>query len=90
MKIELCSGSKCVFYGVTHLYESLLDLKEDLKEMDHVDPKFTLDIEFIPCVGICKIDSEASPVAYVDGELIEAATGPILMNRVLEAALLKE
>lgn len=88
MKIDICSGSKCIYYGASHLYESLEDLQESLLSMEGIDPEFTLEINFVPCSGDCKDDEKAAPVAWVNGEKISGATGPQLMTCVLNDAML--
>lgn len=88
MKIDICSGSKCIYYGASHLFESLEDLQESLQNMEGVDPEFTLEINFVPCPGECKESEKAAPLAWVDGQKIPGATGPQLMTCVLKDAML--
>ncbi len=90
MKIKICSGSKCAFYGASHILENLEELKESLAEMDNVRKDFKLDIELIPCVGDCKENEKTAPLVFVDDERIPLATGPQVMERVIRAAVIKK
>lgn len=87
MKIAICTGSKCTFYGSSHIIESLEDLQESMQTMEGIRDDFALEIELLPCEGHCKGDEKVAPLVYVDGEAVPMATGPMIMERVLNEAM---
>lgn len=87
MKIKICTGSKCMFYGATHILESLEDLKESMTTMDGVREDFELEIELIGCPGDCKGTEKVAPLVFIDDERMALATGPKVMERVLDKAM---
>lgn len=89
MKIKICSGSKCAFYGASHILESLEELQESMKDMEGIREDFSLDIELIKCPGDCKGDEKIAPLVYIDDERLPLATSPQVMEKVLNEAMRK-
>lgn len=84
MKVQICSGARCMYYGASNLYDQITELKESLTEMPGVRPDASFDIELIPCDDSCKGDKKnISPIAIVNGERMECATSTRLMERIL-------
>lgn len=86
MKVRICTGSKCIFYGASHILENLEELKDSMHEMEGVPEDFDFEIELIPCPGGCKGDDKVAPLVYIDGEAMYAATGPKVMAALLDKA----
>ncbi len=85
MKVRICGGTKCMFYGASNIYECVSDLQESLAEYPGIPEDAVLEVELVPCDGSCKgKDSRISPVVYVDDDRIERATGPIIMEKILD------
>ncbi len=87
MKIEICTGSKCSFYGASFILERLEDFMEERAYMPEVRKDFILDVKVRACQGDCKDEDDIAPLVYVDGERIIKATGPVIMERVMKEAL---
>lgn len=84
MKVSVCTGSKCSFYGSDHIIFCLEDLKEYLHNLDGIPEEAELEIELLPCQGFCKKGNHGvAPVVYVDGELVERAQSQQIMEMVL-------
>lgn len=90
MKIKICGGSKCAFYGASHILESLEELQEDMKKMEGIREDFALEIELVRCPGDCKSDEKVAPLVFIDDERLPLATSPQVMERVLDAAMRKD
>lgn len=84
MKVQICTGAKCMFYGADNIIDRVLDLNENLSDYPGVPADARLDIEITPCNDHCKGKGRhVSPVVYVDGEIIEKASSSALMERIL-------
>lgn len=87
MKVSICTGSKCGFYGASHIIDCMLDMKECLHDLPGVRPDAELEIELVPCQGFCQGGNHGvAPVVYVDGQMIERAEGPQIMEIVMNYA----
>ncbi len=89
MKVGICTGSKCSFYGASFLIERLEELQEDIHSMENIRDDFQLEIEILPCVGECKGVEDVSPIVFIDGEIIRNASTPVVMERIMNEAMLK-
>lgn len=86
MKVQICTGSKCTFYGASNIIERLTELRENLHLYPGIPEDAILDVEMIPCTKCCKQgNSEAAPVVLVDGKKIERAKSQQLMEMILDA-----
>lgn len=84
MKVQICTGTKCMFYGADNIIDRVVDLSENLSEYPGIPEDAQLDIEIIPCNDHCKGKGRhVSPLVYVDGEAIEKASSSALMERIL-------
>lgn len=87
MKVSVCTGSKCTFYGASHIIDCLLDMQGYLHELDNVREDAVLEVEVLPCQGFCKEGNHGvAPVVYVDGEMIERAESQQIMEMVMNYA----
>ena len=85
MKVQVCTGSKCSFYGAQHILNSLFDLQENLHMYPGIREDAVLDIEMLPCRNLCKKGNHGvAPVVYIDGEMIERAQAQQIMERVID------
>lgn len=87
MKIIICSGSSCTMMGSDNILDQLEEIRDNLNEyIDEIDQDFSLDIEIVHCLGLCKKEKKSSPVAILDGEIIQKATPQVLMEKILDEA----
>lgn len=85
MKVQICIGTKCSFYGATNILDSVEDLKETLHELPNIREDADIEIELVPCYGECKGEnSKIAPVVVVDGEKIERASSPVVMEKIMK------
>ncbi len=89
MKVGVCTGSRCSFYGASFMIERLEELQEEIMRMNNIKDDFTLEIEILPCVGECKGQEEVSPIVYIDGEMIRKASTPQVMERIMNEAMVR-
>lgn len=75
VKVTVCSGTACYVMGGSEL---LL-----LEEHIPVRWKDRVEIEGAPCLGLCKdrVVGKA-PYAMIDGEVVQAATVPTLLEKI--------
>ncbi|MCI6157307.1 MAG: NAD(P)H-dependent oxidoreductase subunit E [Peptoniphilaceae bacterium] len=84
MKVRICGGTKCMFYGASNILDRVTDLKESLSDYPGIPEEAVLDVEIIPCDGSCKgKDAKISPVVYIDDQRLECATSPQVMELIL-------
>ncbi len=85
MKVSICTGSKCSYYGANHIIDCMMGLKEELHDFYGVPEGKELEVELLPCQNYCKSGNHGvAPVVYLDGELIERAEANELMDLILE------
>ena len=80
-KVTICTGTACFVMGGSELLLLEEQLPDDLKEVT--------EVEGSPCSGICnrsEYGADHAPFAQVDGEVIEQANIPKIINclRALE------
>ena len=84
MKVQICTGSKCTFYGANNIIERLSELSENLHLYPGLPEDAVLELEVIPCDESCKKgNSKVAPIVFVDGEKIERAKSSQIMEMVL-------
>lgn len=84
MKVQVCIGTKCSFYGATNILDSLEDLQASLHEFPGVKEDAELELELIPCAGGCKgKDGKIAPLVFVEDERIERASSPVVMEKIM-------
>ncbi len=85
MKVQICAGTQCMFYGADEIMERISELKQSLSDYPSVPEGAVLDVELIRCDRTCKNGAQyISPVVYVDGERLEHASSPQVMEKILD------
>ena len=83
MKVKICTGTRCIFYGADNIMDNVIDLKESLSEYP-IREGADFDIELCSCDGTCKTsEKRIAPVVTIDDEKILKATSPQVMERIL-------
>lgn len=82
MKVQICTGARCTYYGANSIIDLLYGFKEDLSTYEDIPRDAELDIELIPCSNYCKHKDRVVPIVYIDGELIKNAKSHEIMERV--------
>lgn len=82
MKVQICTGSNCVFYGANGIIERLMELQEDLHTYPGIPETAELELEMIPCQHFCKT-SNAAPVVFIEGQKVENAHSSQVMELIL-------
>lgn len=89
VKVQICTGAKCTYYGANSILDTMYGLQEDLHTYDQIPEDAEIEIELLQCQDICKEEGyRPHPVVYVDGELIEDAKSSKVMAKVFN--ILKE
>lgn len=83
MKVSICNGSKCVFYGASHIMDCLFQMQEELHTLYEIPEGQELEIDLIPCNGDCKRNHGITPVVYIEDEKIERAKATEVMEKIL-------
>ena len=84
MKVQICTGSKCTFFGASSIIDSVYDLHENIHEYPGIPEDAEFDIEIIPCQQYCIGDYKNAPVVYIDGELIKQAKSQEVMAQIID------
>lgn len=85
MKVQICTGTRCVFYGADNILDNVTDLKESLSEYPSLPEGADFEIELCGCDGTCKTsEKRIAPVVTIDGEKMLKATSPQVMERILD------
>lgn len=84
MKVKVCTGTKCMFYGADNIIDRLIDLQDNLTDYPGIPADAELKVELIPCDGSCKgKDTKIAPLVYVAEERMERASSPEVMEKIL-------
>ncbi len=79
IKVTICSGTACFVMGSS----DILLLEEKLPE--HL--KNIVEIDGATCLGYCKdLSNGKAPFVVINGEIISAATLPMVLNKIEEIA----
>lgn len=92
MKVKVCTGAKCTFYGASNILDGLMDMQENLHKFPHIPEDVELIVEAIPCLNYCKRDEDRlkPPVVLVNGEVVAKAKSNQIMEIVLQNLQVKE
>lgn len=84
MKIKICMGSKCMLFGAMNILEQLESLQELREESPNLFTEEELEVEKIPCTGLCKqTEDKISPVVFIEDEVLYRATSQEVMESVM-------
>lgn len=81
IKVEICSGSKCMMAGASAMYDVVESLVDDLKEQGY---EAEIDLGFSKCMQFCRQDSNLTPVVKINDEVITKATTQGVMEKIME------
>ena len=85
MRVKICTGTRCMFYGADNIMDNLMDLKENLAEYPSIPEGADFEIELCSCDGTCKgSDKRVAPVVTIDNEVMQKATSPQVMEKILD------
>lgn len=85
MKVEICMGARCTFYGASAILDSLHNLKETLPDFSEIPENADFELVLVPCQNLCRDDrNSAAPIVWVDGEKIERAKSQEVMEVVMQ------
>lgn len=88
MKVQICTGSKCTFYGASNIIERVTELQQQLHLYSGIAKDATLDVELLPCQKFCKREnSQNSPVVIVDGKVVTDAKAEIITEMILNSLM---
>lgn len=84
MKVRICTGSKCTFYGASGIMDGLLQLQEDLALIPGIPEDSEFEVEALPCQGFCKDGNhKIAPLVYIDDERFDRASTQQIMETVI-------
>jgi len=84
MKVKICTGSKCTFYGASGIMDGLLQLQDDLPSIPGMPENAAFEVEAIPCRGFCRDGNhKIAPVVYIDDERFDRASTQQIMEAVI-------
>ncbi|MCI5839780.1 MAG: NAD(P)H-dependent oxidoreductase subunit E [Peptoniphilaceae bacterium] len=87
MKIKVCVGAKCTMLGADTILDTIDEILQDLEiRKESIDKDFKVDLEMIPCPGVCKEEEKIGPVVFIDNEMIAQTTPQEIMERILDKA----
>lgn len=79
IKVTICSGTACFVMGSSDILLLEERLPDNLKDM--------VEIDGATCLGYCKDSSNGkAPFVVVNGEILSAATLPMVINKIEELA----
>lgn len=91
MKISICTGTKCMFYGADNIIDCLTDLQEHLAEYHQIPEDAVLELELVTCDGSCKgKGKKIAPLVYIDGDRFERTSSPEVMEEVFKRLQVNE
>lgn len=74
VKVQVCTGARCTYYGANSILDSLDSFKEELHKYEQIPDDAEVEIEVLECQNYCKEDGHRPhPVVYVDGQLVKDA-----------------
>lgn len=86
MKVKICTGSKCTFYGASQIIDNVLQLQEDLRFIPGMPENAELEVEFLPCQEICKDGNHGvAPIVYVDDHMITKAKSEEITELIIDS-----
>ncbi len=79
IRVRVCTGTACFVMGASDILLLNESLPEDVRER--------VALEGAPCLGMCHAGTKGrAPFVSVNGEMIESATLPVVMDKVMEIA----
>ncbi|QQK08717.1 NAD(P)H-dependent oxidoreductase subunit E [Miniphocaeibacter halophilus] len=86
MKIEICVGSSCTMMSAMNILDYFEDWAENMRERAEEAEVEIEEIEVIPikCRRNCKGAYDASPVVYINGEIIENANNDKILEEIFK------
>lgn len=88
MKVRICTGTRCTFYGANSIIDSVTELQEHLHEFPGISPEARLEVEVTRCEDFCKsTEKGVAPIVFIDDVMIERATSPQVMDMILSGLM---
>ena len=86
IKVEICTGSRCMMEGASTIFDILEDLSEEITERH---PEIKIEIENAKCRQYCKKDPGLVPVVEINGEVVFNASTQVVMEKVMDLVKLE-
>ena len=86
IKVEICTGSRCMMEGASTIFDILEDLSEEITERH---PEIKIEIENPKCRQYCKKDPGLVPVVEINGEVVFNASTQVVMEKVMDLVKLE-
>ena len=86
IKVEICTGSRCMMEGASTIFDILEDLSEEITERH---PEIKIEIGNSKCRQYCKKDPGLVPVVEINGEVVFNASTQVVMEKVMDLVKLE-
>ena len=86
IKVEICTGSRCMMEGASTIFDILEDLSEEITERH---PEIKIEIKNSKCRQYCKKDPGLVPVVEINGEVVFNASTQVVMEKVMDLVKLE-
>ena len=86
IKVEICTGSRCMMEGASTIFDILEDLSEEITERH---PEIKIEIENSKCRQYCKKAPGLVPVVEINGEVVFNASTQVVMEKVMDLVKLE-
>lgn len=81
IKVNICTGSRCMMAGASTIIDVLEDLRDDIKAQH---PEIEIEIENTKCKKQCKEDKKMAPVVQINDEVVLSASTQVVMEKVMD------
>ncbi len=86
IRVNICTGSRCMMEGASSIHDVLEELIEDIEKNN---PEIEIKIDNTKCKQYCKEDAKLVPVVQVNDEVIFNASTQVVMEKVMDLVKLE-